>query len=321
MFEAEISTTYTSQNSHPTASFHTYTNKRTNPPPRTSSTDQRTCAFCKGSHTPLACEVLTTSQARKDFVIEKNLCFNCLGRHKVSACSSRHRCRKCHRKHHTSLCTESGSDKQESNKTTTTSTPSSAPSQPVQQLHVSSSDLCLLKTAVATVSYSGTHVDANILFDDGSQRSFVSRGLANCLQLKPHKHKALAISTFGTKHNHTSQFESAVLNLHTISGQLIPLTVLIVPTIAAPILNVRQSSLADLPYLSGLRLANPVSSSDQFTVSLLIGADHYWEIVEDHIVRGSGPMAMRSKLGYLLSGPMKTSRYINRTSCGCTIYS
>ena len=202
MFEAEISTTYTSQNSHPTASFHTYTNKRTNPPPRTSSADQRTCAFCKGSHTPLACEVLTTSQARKDFVIEKNLCFNCLGRHKVSACSSRHRCRKCHRKHHTSLCTENGSDKQESNKTTATSTPSSVPSQPVQQstqYHVSSSDLCLLKTAVATVSYSGTHVDANILFDDGSQRSFVSRGLANCLQLKPHKHETLAISMSGVQ--------------------------------------------------------------------------------------------------------------------------
>ena len=58
--------------------------------------------------------------------------------------------------HHTSVCTESSSDKQESNKTTTTSFPSSAPSRPVQQLgqyHVSSSDLRLLKTAVATVSY------------------------------------------------------------------------------------------------------------------------------------------------------------------------
>jgi len=160
---------------------------------------------------------------------------------------------------------------------------------------------------VATVSYSGTSVDANILFDNVCQRSFVSRGLADCLQLKPHKYETLSISTFGTKSNHTSQLESAVLHLHTISGQLIPLTVLIVPTIAAPNHNVQQSSLADLPYLSGLCLAHPVSSSDQFTISLLIRADHYWEIVEDHIVRGSGPTAMRSKLGYLLSGPMKTS--------------
>jgi len=37
--------------------------------------------------------------------------------------------------------------------------------------------------------------------------------------------------------DHLSQFESVVLNLHTISGQLIPLTILIVPTIAVPIPN------------------------------------------------------------------------------------
>jgi len=35
---------------------------------------------------------------------------------------------------------------------------------------------------------------------------------------------------------------------------------------------------------------------------LLIGADHYWDVVEDKIVRGKGPTAMQSKLGYLLSG-------------------
>lgn len=240
--------------------------------------------------------------------MEKSLCFNCLGRHKVSACSSRHHCHKCHRKY-------SDSDKQDTNDapptTTNTATPSSSASKkPVQSsghYHVASSDLCLLKTAVATVSFSGTCVDAHILFDEGYQRSFVSRGLPDCLQLKPHKYETLSISTFGTQSNSTSQLESAVIQLHTISGQLIPLTVLIVPNIAAPIPNVKQSSLANLSHLSGLRLAHPVSSSEQFTISLLIGADHYWEIVEDHIVRGNGPTAMRSKLGYLLSGPIRTS--------------
>jgi hypothetical protein len=38
-------------------------------------------------------------------------------------------------------------------------------------------------------------------------------------------------------------------------------------------------------------------------MSLLIGADHYWDVVEDKIVRGSGPTAAKSKIGYLLSGP------------------
>ena len=38
-------------------------------------------------------------------------------------------------------------------------------------------------------------------------------------------------------------------------------------------------------------------------ISLLVGADHYWEIVGDNIVRGDEPTAVESKLGYLLSGP------------------
>ena len=92
--------------------------------------------------------------------------------------------------------------------------------------------------------------------------------------------------------------------LHGTAGQLIPLTVLIVPTIAPPIHNVNQNSISNLPYLAGLHLTHPVSSSEQATISLLIGADHYWDVVEDHIIRGNGPTAMRSKLGYLLSGPM-----------------
>ena len=37
--------------------------------------------------------------------------------------------------------------------------------------------------------------------------------------------------------------------------------------------------------------------------SLLIDADHYWNIIEGHIIRENGPTAMNSKIGYLLSGP------------------
>ena len=40
-----------------------------------------------------------------------------------------------------------------------------------------------------------------------------------------------------------------------------------------------------------------------FKISLLVGADFYCDLVEDHIIRGDGPTAMSSKLGYLLSGP------------------
>ena len=59
-----------------------------------------------------------------------------------------------------------------------------------------------------------------------------------------------------------------------------------------------------MPHLRDLKLAHPITSDKNFTISLLIGTDHYWSFVEDHIIRGKGPTAQRSKLGYLLSGPV-----------------
>ena len=88
---------------------------------------------------------------------------------------------------------------------------------------------------------------------------------------------------------------------------MIPLTVLIVPTIAAPIHTVDHKAIINLPYLAGLQLAHPISSDEQFSITLLIGADQYWNIVEEHVIRGNGPTAVGSKLGYLLSDPLETT--------------
>jgi len=56
-----------------------------------------------------------------------------------------------------------------------------------------------------------------------------------------------------------------------------------------------------------LQLAHPISSAEHFTITQLIGADQYWNIVEDHVIRGNGPTAVKMKLDYLLSGPLKTT--------------
>ena len=42
-------------------------------------------------------------------------------------------------------------------------------------------------------------------------------------------------------------------------------------------------------------LAHPVTSESEFDISLLIGADQYWKIVEDNVVRGNGATAVTSK--------------------------
>jgi len=62
------------------------------------------------------------------------------------------------------------------------------------------------------------------------------------------------------------------------------------------------------PYLQGLTLAHPITNDENFHVSVLIGADCYWQFIQDHVVRGNGSTAVQSRLGYLLSGPLPLSQ-------------
>ena len=98
---------------------------------------------------------------------------------------------------------------------------------------------------------------------------------------------------------------AATIKVVAKSGELTPLSVLIVPRIAALLQTVSHPQLHRLTYLQGLSLAHPVSTDQPFEISLLIGVDHYWKLVGNQIIRGDGPTAVNSKLGYLLSGPLQ----------------
>ena len=67
---------------------------------------QSSCVFCKGSHVPTACDAVKDTQKCIDIVRRNMLCFNCLGRHKISL-QSKYHCQLCNHRHHTSICTDS----------------------------------------------------------------------------------------------------------------------------------------------------------------------------------------------------------------------
>ena len=94
------------------------------------------------------------------------------------------------------------------------------------------------------------------------------------------------------------------IQIETLEGERIPISVLIVPTISTPIHNLCHVALDTLLHLKDLKLANPITNSQEFTIAILIGTDYYWSFVQDQIIRGAGPIAQQSKLGYLLSRPV-----------------
>jgi hypothetical protein len=55
--------------------------------------------------------------------------------------------------------------------------------------------------------------------------------------------------------------------------------------------------------LKGLELADTADASDKLEVDVLIGSDLYWSLVTGRVIRGkSGPIAIHTKVGWVLSG-------------------
>jgi len=60
---------------------------------------------------------------------------------------------------------------------------------------------------------------------------------------------------------------------------VIPISVLVVPTLAAPLQNTIQTEVNKLPYLKDLHLVHPFTVDDNFEITILVGADYYWTFV------------------------------------------
>lgn len=73
--------------------------------------------------------------------------------------------------------------------------------------------------------------------------------------------------------------------------------------IANQTIEVAQQSY---PHLHGLPLADCFYGEEELEIDVMIGADYYWSVVQNHVVRGElyGPIALCTRLDYDLSGPV-----------------
>ena len=169
---------------------------------------------------------------------------------------------------------------------------------------------CLLKTAIAKVHAGSHYCKAQILFDEGAQRSFMTQQLAQDLNIRSCQRQRIVISAFGGEAV-PKELQVTSISLQTNNGTEVPLSVLIVPKIAAPLQNLVPIPDNHFPHLQGLPLAHPVRSGDNFEITLFIRADFNWKIFQGKIIRGNGRTAVESKIGYLLSGPLSHSTDTN----------
>ena len=72
-----------------------------------------------------------------------------------------------------------------------------------------------------------------------------------------------------------------------------------------PGFSAHQSLQRSLSPPTGIELADSADIGDVLEVDMLIGSDFYWSLVTGRVRWGRiGPMAVHTKIGWILSGPV-----------------
>ena len=283
------------------------------PPPSTasallSSNFKVKCAYCNEDHFSASCSKITDISNRKRILLKAGRCFNCLKQnHKCRDCPFSKGCRYCRKKHHQSiiLCEQfmsnsspnAGADHErtpEENATTANTTNTIKDRRTI----------ILLQTAkvMAFGEASKKSIPVCVLFDSGSQMSYITENLQAKLNLKPIKVERLHLNTFGTTSYKTQSCNIVRLSLQKPGcDEIVVISALSSPVIFSPLPSAVDSQRYS--HLNGLKLADSGTNSQE----AIDGSNFYWNIVTGEVRRGEdGPVAVNSKFGWLLSGPIQS---------------
>ena len=257
---------------------------------------------------------MTDVLARKNILIEKRCCFRCLREnHSSKNCRSNFRCFKCDKPHHISICDSFiENNKIDNNSKTGHLTAVTDISSKINQ-HV------LLQTAWVKVKNNNPRFNyCLLLFDSCSQLSYITPSLCKKLNLKTIDSKEINIKTFGN--NNTNQILDRV-KVYVQGNDGVDIEIIcFVKEICSP-LNGQyiETACKNYNHLKYLKLADHHRDDEHLEVDILIGADYYRSIFENKIIRGfDGPIAIKSKVGYLVSGPIAVK---NNDNVDCSVLS
>ena len=179
--------------------------------------------------------------------------------------------------------------------------------------HVNSGVEVFLQTAIAQISKTGKpnepFVKARVIFDGGAQRSYINQKLVDQLELPTVNTEKLKISTFGEKAQEVKICNLVELNISNPQNNFkTTLNAFSVPFICDKLKtqNVRMAK-ERFTHLSNIKFSDELPPGSEMEVDILIGADYMWAFMQSQTKRGEfhEPVAVLTKLGWVISGPMK----------------
>ena len=263
--------------------------------------DARKCVFCTNVHFSSQCRKVTNVKSRVDILKRKRRCFVCLSSgHQKRDCPSKYICKNCNGRHHISICF--GKSRGEKNGSTVSD-------QNLVMSARSESEAILLQTATAEVHdcWEKARTMGRIMFDSGSQRSFITDELRKKLKLKTIRTEKVLIRTFGAGDDGTAKNLDVVKFKikHKSKVSFTMVEALCVPKICGSVSKVFDSS--KYKHLCNLDLAESFDNALDVPVGVLIGIDQYHDFFTNKVCKGEydGPVASETVLGWVLSGKVK----------------
>ena len=278
------------------------------------------CPICSEDHWIEQCSsfIKLSVHERNQEVKAKNLCFNCLKPHMMKFCKSKGTCKTCHKRHHTLLHVENyvprnvvhESKNNDSSECTSDSTSA------VSCNSINSRKFSVMGTALVRINDSSRQF--RVLFDGGSQLTFISKRVVNELEVQPHNETDLDISTFGSYNSVTKRYPIVKIHLSNRydNSKRIEMNCIVENKICNAIqCNDLSEILKD--FLISHQNADDVSVETK-AVDMIIGCDYMYDILCMNSTQKIGDLYLSDTLfGHIVQGrvELSSSRYSRLNSC------
>ncbi|XP_040070543.1 uncharacterized protein LOC120843291 [Ixodes scapularis] len=285
--------------------------KSTNPDmPRTSTAtalhgvvEGLECFFCKSKeHETPDCNSRITLAEKKRRLQNAQKCFRCtkVG-HMARMCRGTPCCNRCRGRHTSSMCDPDYAPRRSADGLNAQQKKDEAP----VSLHVNDENKAtvLLKTVTAWVEGKNRKKRARILFDSGSQRSFITEELSRSLDCKLLGTEILTVGVFGGKKRERTYRRVQVILRNQHSGQKHMIDALETHSISEQELPSPEKDVIEKMEELGLTSGDDLNGLDCGGVAILLGSEHYWECITGRILRLSNSLtAVETAFGWAIHG-------------------
>ena len=224
--------------------------------------------------------MVTHVETRKNIIKDKRCCFVCLkGEHISKNSTSKIQCYECSKRHH------NGPWDFEQSKNDKVHSQINNDCNETGCNFISPANKVLLQTAIATIENDSFQYRARMLFDNGSQSSYITPKLCDKLNLKSIASRDVTIKVFGNQVLQ-EKLDCVRVCLKPNDNENIVINCLVKdicqPLHGQDILHAKQK----FNYLKNLKLTDSNSNDENLCVDILIGSDFLWDIFESEILRG-----------------------------------